>query len=816
MGIKKEIDASALSIILDLVQVSQYQYPIPSTVREVTSNGVDSVKEKNIAKAILSGTSTVEDYFVIREGGIYDGSNFDPSYYDLNYLSDNDIVSITLNENEYTRDILAIQDYGVGLGGRRLEKYFQIGYSSKRNLKSALGKFGIGAKAPLSLNSFFSMTSVYNGVRFEFLVYSDRVVSTVPKFDLTNNVPNEIVVFSDGSIIYGKLTTENNNVLIEVETKRHQRAQIIDAVKTSLMYFKGVTFGTCDQDMLYTPISIQADVIFEDEDILVTQNNRYSKPHLVLNGVNYGYLDFIELELEVKSGPIGIKMDPDQVDVNPSRESVIWSDKTRAAVLSKFATVQEIATRIISEQIASETDYLGWSVACAQVLGNKSGEGSVLGALGGIVDTSAIKPVFPGPEGYVWDSRQGVQFGGWKAYMLADSGTGVRRVSASWSSVLLAQCYVQEAGEYSMHTDKYLDISNSSEAVYILVKPNLELVKELNLYSEEDAIIYERSLLMSLSPRLRWYSDVLVPEDYLKSLQNEQAIIENLLEEQKMSLAALRKKQGKITYRMATTIEGDKIKYTQVESEISLIPDFDAATVYGSTEDKPLLESLFTYLCNTSQGNAIPIILLSQDAFPYFSTSKFTHVREWFHRFDNGHLTTHPYLIGWNTSKLLLQHFPEGHLTDLGFLNNFACIDPKLADDYSAVCNYIFSSVKNIKSFSNYSNDYVTSVGRIELPALDYDLNHFLRGLAEFQLVGPSLDEEGKKALSMKLFGNDKVTSAYGYDEVETTRLRNMLEQTTPYRVMVSSITKLTNRSLAVSQDLEMEIKNYIAFKTGQ
>jgi hypothetical protein len=60
-GFAKEIEASALGMILDNLQVSQYQYPQKSTVRELVSNSLDAIKEKQIALSILQGKEKVED-----------------------------------------------------------------------------------------------------------------------------------------------------------------------------------------------------------------------------------------------------------------------------------------------------------------------------------------------------------------------------------------------------------------------------------------------------------------------------------------------------------------------------------------------------------------------------------------------------------------------------------------------------------------------------------------------------------------------------------------------------------------------------------
>lgn len=145
-GFKREIDEGAMGLVMDTIQITQYIKPEESTVRELASNAVDSQREKEIALSILSGEKKVEDYYISRDGIKYKDSNFDPTYYNPDHLnSEKNHVDLIYKENTGTGfcDRFIVRDYGVGLGGSRLEGYFKIGFSSKRNNKSSLGAFGL-------------------------------------------------------------------------------------------------------------------------------------------------------------------------------------------------------------------------------------------------------------------------------------------------------------------------------------------------------------------------------------------------------------------------------------------------------------------------------------------------------------------------------------------------------------------------------------------------------------------------------------------------------------------------------------------------
>ena len=143
-GIVKELEESAISLVLQNLQQDQYQYPEKSFIREIVSNCVDAIEEKKIAISILTGETTVEDHYSTVESDITRDSKFNPEYYNLDRLSSEDKIEITyVNRYSYNRDRIIIEDTGVGLGGTRLQGFFKPAFSSKRLNKKALGKWGI-------------------------------------------------------------------------------------------------------------------------------------------------------------------------------------------------------------------------------------------------------------------------------------------------------------------------------------------------------------------------------------------------------------------------------------------------------------------------------------------------------------------------------------------------------------------------------------------------------------------------------------------------------------------------------------------------
>lgn len=420
-GKRRKINAAAEGMVMDIVQAQQYQYPIPSTIRELTANAVDSQSEKERALEILSGQATPDKYFIKRDGALYADSKWDPSYYNPEHLNkDVNQVEIIYREGSGGGlcDTLIIRDHGVGIGGRRLEGVLEIGYSTKRNRKDALGAFGLGAKVGLSTGAdYYTITSVYNGVKHKLQVFNRKVNSVIPKLNFDTGGTNVPYTFSDGEVIYGEKTTEKNYTQIEVGTKAHHKAGYIEAVKTQLLYFPNVTFHVESESGDRTKIHFLADITYNSDNLVVSKNSPYSKPHVVIvkggedidkqTGVCYGHINFQEMELEDMFGDIGIKCPIRQVledengneivinegvDVNPSRETIRWTPATTEFLKKQFKQAQDEATTLVEKEL-QQTDFLKWLEACRNI-SSFSGQDSVLGRLSKIVELGNVRPKF--------------------------------------------------------------------------------------------------------------------------------------------------------------------------------------------------------------------------------------------------------------------------------------------------------------------------------------------------------------------------------------------------------------------------------------
>jgi hypothetical protein len=824
-GFQKEIDKAGLAMVLDNLQVNQYQYPMESTVREVASNAVDAVKEKQIAIEILSGRAKEEDYYLRREEDIFQSSNFDASYFNLDWLDqENHNVVIQYEEgDQMSKDRIRFIDSGVGLGGKRLEGYFKLSWSSKRNSKDALGKFGIGAKSPLStgVNSY-KMYSRYNGQEFEFDIYSHKVDSAIGKFNDDGTI-NDYYEFENGFKAYYKKTTKKNGTEIVLETKKHHRQKYTDAVKSQLLYFKNVEFKILREHGVLVDIPFKAPILYEDDDIILSDNYQFSKPHLVIgregSRVNYGYIDFLELELEDKIGNIGIKVASEDVAINPSRESVIWNDVTRKAVTTKFEKVVDIASNIVEESL-NQTDFVEWLNACSNVVGGYVNSQSVLGRLSRIVDKSALKPSFKGKFTIKYGLLERM-FPGFlvrtvnlsNEYRDKKNHTKVNRSpQISWSSSVGQNIYITE-GSANPTKDIYL-VKSSSRMFTLITIPSdeklMELVKDtpsLKLSMLQDI----RDGIVSLfkeSSLVKDYDSVVIPDNWQDTiadiLNGEEVVGENIIT---LTPAEKRELENRVVLYTLNhnRWRGDNRLFDNVKKEPKLgeIKEWKGTVIYGTQEDEELLHftaSLFDLQLNLYRED-FKLVKISKQLVKHFK--QHTHVKDFFLQIKNGTITMDSFLVSWHTGRLITEH-----LAKLPLLNNFSTINPEIVDDVAFLRNYAATHYFTLVGYSNVNTLGCNSKAYNELCSSTQNLIDFQVFVEENKDSAEDIAEKAKQ-----LFSNEGVKNAKAVDLEIYNMLMEIVNYVEPIKDLLNHVGPLLTTDASISTTLETELKCYIDSK---
>jgi hypothetical protein len=576
-GVAKRINRGAEKLVFDILQATQYSTPIPSTVRELVTNACDSQREKEIAIEILTGQKTVEDYYINREGEQYEDSNFDPSYYSLSHFDvQNHHVDVYYKHNAGVGycDQFTIKDYGVGIGGRRLEGILELGYSTKRNTSENFGAFGLGAKVALSTGvDFYTIETIYQGKRFKANCFNYKTDFLIPRFNLSTGQENPYIEFTDGTKVYYEPTTELNRTEISFGVKKHNADRFIDAVSEQLTYLSNVRFYVVYENDHEREIDFKPSVIYNSKHLIITESNYYARPHIVIvkaegatTGINYGHVDFRELEMEQLYGAVGLKCPirqvykneqgeevviQDGVDVTPSREKVIWSDHTKQFVQNLIIKAGEEATELVQEKL-NETDFLKWLEACKNVVfsgriaEDYSANSRVLQAMSRIIDTKSLKPVYPVNKRIKFE-HMGKVFEGFNIRLHTLSNkleNGEFKIVSNttdvdtWEKFDISKVYFRKEG-FTRLKDAYLMKENGGSFISIRKKSTQDLEDkcdnpathpdDLKLYEAELAKVKKNQLevekYLSESESYRVYDDVIVPDDFEASLKEEEEVL---------------------------------------------------------------------------------------------------------------------------------------------------------------------------------------------------------------------------------------------------------------------------------------------------
>lgn len=403
--LEKTIHKGSEAIMFSVLQETQYMYPFKSAVREIVSNSLDSIEEKKNAYKISQGELKVEDLFIEKEGEEFKDSKFNPDYYDFNWLdmNENDVTIHYIENFSPERDKIQFIDKGVGLGGDRLVNYFSLGFSTKRMSKNQLGSFGLGAKSLLATGiDYYTMISYYNGRKYMFNIFKDHVVSITPKFN-DDGSKNKTETFYNGFECFYEETTEKNGVIVEAVVKKHRKNDYFDAIENQLGYIDNIRFLISDKvyDIDRHERKIKNTILFRNDDVIVGDRNYYARPQLILKPgetsnvlINYGVVDFQELEMKQYSGNVAFILNINDVDVTPSRENVIWNTKTRNAIKNAIQKAQKTIVNIIEEKI-QDIDNIFHHASILNSFKSNSSSG-FLSELYKVVDTASINVDFKG------------------------------------------------------------------------------------------------------------------------------------------------------------------------------------------------------------------------------------------------------------------------------------------------------------------------------------------------------------------------------------------------------------------------------------
>jgi hypothetical protein len=257
-GMDMQIDAEDMGFVYDLLFSQMYRDPIGSVIREITSNCFDSHVEANVTDAVV----------------------------------------ITLGEDLDSGHYITFQDFGVGLSPERMEKvYRKPAKSTKRDTNGQIGYFGLGSKSPLSYDDSFFLTTVSDGVKYEYIVHKGEKAPRIEKLS------EEETTERNGTVV--KIYIKNTSDFLSFQKKVPTQLRYFDNV-----YVKGAYYFKNNYKLFEGKNFKFRDDVDLSEDL-----------HICIGKVTYP-IDWSKLNRPPIKLPLGLKFNIGDLPITPERESV--------------------------------------------------------------------------------------------------------------------------------------------------------------------------------------------------------------------------------------------------------------------------------------------------------------------------------------------------------------------------------------------------------------------------------------------------------------------------------------------------------------
>lgn len=292
-SIETSLDLDSAYFIMQTLSKNLYSDEIGSTIREWSSNALDSHR--------VAGTT--------------------------------DPIIVSLKANNEGNYEFTVEDFGVGLDADDVENIIsKYGKSTKRESANELGMWGLGFKSGLAYSSTFYFIARKNGIERKYMMYEGEDVN---KIDL----------------LYESPTSERNGTKMIIPVKYSDRGEFYDKIKEQLCYFENVFFDVnVAGDVIENNFSI-----FRTEHFQISELCNDEDLHLCLDDVYYP-LDFSKLGIDRINVKMALRFGlSDGVMPVPNRESIRYSTEAKTIILNKIKKLSDYLANKYNET-AIETE----------------------------------------------------------------------------------------------------------------------------------------------------------------------------------------------------------------------------------------------------------------------------------------------------------------------------------------------------------------------------------------------------------------------------------------------------------------------------
>jgi len=238
----------------------------------------------------------------------------------------------------------SMRDYGTGLEDDDIANiYGAIGVSTKRDSNEVIGCFGIGSLSPYSMCDSFTVKSYLNGIVRTYQCMRDE--KRQPKVIPLGSAP----------------TDEANGLEVKL-TVNGKVSEFEEEAGHVFMFWEGTLPKINNQHVIRKCQEMRDKYVFKGDDFGLTPS--WGSMYALMGNIAYKIPNQLD-EFDVDGY---LKFDLGELEFDTARENLSMTDKTKAALKAKFASVKSSLTKIAVDQIEAE-DTPFKKAALAETLG---------------------------------------------------------------------------------------------------------------------------------------------------------------------------------------------------------------------------------------------------------------------------------------------------------------------------------------------------------------------------------------------------------------------------------------------------------------
>jgi hypothetical protein len=231
---------------------------------------------------------------------------------------------------------LTIQDFGTGISHENIYEIYSVYFAStKTNTNTQVGMLGLGSKSPFCYTDNFTITSIHDQVKRIYNAYFNQ--TGMPTISLASQ----------------ENTKDANGVAIQIPIKQTDIGNFHTAVFKAFRFF--------DVKPIITGDSINWTDKANFEGTFWKSYSNLNQSYAVMGGVTYP-IDIYKVDSEhydiARKAGLVIHFNIGELDVTPSRESLMYHDWVVKALNDKIALVKKDFVTKVEEQVKNSPNLL--------------------------------------------------------------------------------------------------------------------------------------------------------------------------------------------------------------------------------------------------------------------------------------------------------------------------------------------------------------------------------------------------------------------------------------------------------------------------